>query len=118
MTSRFGRRVSPFTGRKELHKGVDIANRKGTAVLATANGVVSYAGKKGTMGNILVIDHGHGIVTRYAHLSKALKKRGEKVKRGDIVAQMGNSGRSTGPHLHYEVHLNGVPVNPAKYILN
>jgi murein DD-endopeptidase MepM/ murein hydrolase activator NlpD len=76
MTSRFGRRVSPFTGRKELHKGVDIANRKGTAVLATANGVVSYAGKKGTMGNILVIDHGHGIVTRYAHLSKALKKRG------------------------------------------
>jgi murein DD-endopeptidase MepM/ murein hydrolase activator NlpD len=117
-TSRFGRRVSPFTGRKELHKGVDIANREGTVILATANGVVSYAGKKGAMGNIMVIDHGHGIVTRYAHLSKSLKKRGEKVKRGDIIAQMGNSGRSTGPHLHYEVHLNGVPVNPAKYILN
>lgn len=118
MTSRFGRRVSPFTGRKELHKGVDIANRKGTAILATANGVVSYAGKKGTMGNIIVIDHGHGMVTRYAHLNKTLKTRGEKVKRGDIIAQMGNSGRSTGPHLHYEVHLNGVPVNPAKYFLN
>jgi len=117
-TSRFGRRISPFTGRKELHKGVDIANREGTAILATANGVVSYAGKKGAMGNIMVIDHGHGIVTRYAHLNKSLKKRGEKVKRGDIIAQMGDSGRSTGPHLHYEVHLNGVPVNPAKYILN
>ena len=118
MTSRFGYRVSPFTGRKEFHKGLDIANRKGTAILAPANGFVSYAGKKGPMGNVLVIDHGHGMITRYAHLSEALKKQGEKVKRGDIIAQMGNSGRSTGPHLHYEVHLNGVPVNPATYILN
>ncbi len=118
MTSRFGHRVSPFTGRKEFHKGLDIANRKGTAILATANGIVSYAGRKGPMGNVLVIDHGHGMITRYAHLSEALKKQGEKVKRGDIIAQMGNSGRSTGPHLHYEVHLNGVPVNPATYILN
>ena len=118
MTSRFGYRTSPFTGRKEFHKGMDIANRKGTAILATADGTVSFAGKKGAMGNIVVIDHGHGLVTRYAHLSKALKKRGESVRRGDIIAQMGNSGRSTGPHLHYEVQLNGVPVNPAKYILN
>ena len=118
MTSRFGHRVSPFTGRKEFHKGVDIANRKGTEILATADGIVSYAGKKGAMGHVLVIDHGHGMITRYAHLSEALKKRGEKVKRGDTIAQMGNSGRSTGPHLHYEVHLNGVPVNPATYILN
>jgi murein DD-endopeptidase MepM/ murein hydrolase activator NlpD len=118
MTSRFGHRVSPFTGRKEFHKGLDIANRKGTAILATANGIVSYAGKKGPMGTVVVIDHGHGMITRYAHLNEALKKQGEKVKRGDIIAQMGNSGRSTGPHLHYEVHLNGVPVNPATYILN
>lgn len=118
MTSRFGHRVSPFTGRKEFHKGLDIANREGTAILSTANGIVSYAGKKGPMGNVIVIDHGHGMITRYAHLSEALKKQGEKVKRGDIIAQMGNSGRSTGPHLHYEVHLNGVPVNPATYILN
>lgn len=118
MTSRFGHRISPFTGRKEFHKGVDIANREGTAILATANGIVSYAGKKGPMGNVIVIDHGHGMLTRYAHLNEALKKQGEKVKRGDIIAQMGNSGRSTGPHLHYEVHLNGVPVNPATYILN
>jgi murein DD-endopeptidase MepM/ murein hydrolase activator NlpD len=118
MTSSFGQRVSPFTGRKEFHKGVDIANRNGTAILATANGVVAFAGEKGTMGNVLVIDHGHGMITRYAHLSEFLKKQGAKVKRGDIIAQMGNSGRSTGPHLHYEVHLNGVPINPAQYILN
>jgi len=118
LSSRFGYRVSPFTDRKEFHKGVDIANHKGTAIMATANGVVTYVGKKGGMGNMVVIDHGHGMITRYAHLSQALKKRGETVKRGDIIAQMGSSGRSTGPHLHYEVHLNGVPVNPAKYILN
>jgi len=118
MTSRFGYRVSPFTGRKEFHKGVDIANRKGTAILATANGIVSFAGKKGPMGSVVVIDHGHGMITRYAHLSEAMKKQGDTVKRGDIIAQMGNSGRSTGPHLHYEVHLNGVPVNPVTYILN
>ncbi|WP_155321481.1 M23 family metallopeptidase [Desulfosarcina ovata] len=118
VTSRFGYRTSPFTGRKELHKGMDIANRKGTAIMATADGVVSFVGNKNSMGKMVVIDHGHGMVTRYAHLSKTLKKSGERVKRGDIIAQMGSSGRSTGPHLHYEVQLNGVPVNPAKYILN
>jgi murein DD-endopeptidase MepM/ murein hydrolase activator NlpD len=118
MTSRFGHRVSPFTGKQEFHKGVDIAHRHGTTILATADGIVSFVGKKGSMGNVVVIDHGHGMITRYAHLNKSLKKRGEEVKRGDIIAQMGNSGRSTGPHLHYEVHLNGVPVNPTQYILN
>jgi murein DD-endopeptidase MepM/ murein hydrolase activator NlpD len=118
MTSRFGYRTSPFTGRREFHKGVDIANRKGTAIVATADGVVTFVGKKNNMGRVVVIDHGHGIITRYAHLSDTLKRRGDKVKRGNIIAQMGNTGRSTGPHLHYEVHLNGVPVNPEKYILN
>jgi murein DD-endopeptidase MepM/ murein hydrolase activator NlpD len=118
MTSRFGYRTSPFTGRKEFHKGVDIANRKGTAIVATADGEVTFVGKKNNLGKVVVIDHGHGMVTRYAHLSDTLKKRGDKVKRGDIIAQMGNTGRSTGSHLHYEVHLNGVPINPEKYILN
>jgi len=118
LTSRFGYRTSPFTGRKEFHKGLDIASRKGTEILATADGIVSFTGKKGAMGNMVVIDHGHGLVTRYAHLSETMKERGEAVKRGDVIARMGSSGRSTGPHLHYEVHLNGVPVNPAKYILN
>ena len=118
MTSRFGYRTSPFTGRKEFHKGVDIANRKGTAIVATADGEVTFVGKKNNLGKVVVIDHGHGLVTRFAHLSDTLKKRGDKVKRGDIIAQMGNTGRSTGSHLHYEVHLNGVPINPEKYILN
>jgi murein DD-endopeptidase MepM/ murein hydrolase activator NlpD len=118
VTSRFGYRESPFTGRRELHKGLDISNRKGTPIMATADGVVSFADKKGLYGLTMIIDHGHGLKTRYAHLNKLLKKKGESVKRGDVIAQMGSTGRSTGPHLHYEVRLNGVPVNPAKYILN
>lgn len=118
ISSPFGKRSSPFTGRKEFHKGLDIANHKGTSILATANGVIIFAGQKRNMGNVLVIDHGHGIITRYAHLDEMLKKRGDKVKRGDIIGHMGSTGRSTGPHLHYEVRLNGVPVNPQKYILN
>jgi murein DD-endopeptidase MepM/ murein hydrolase activator NlpD len=118
MTSRFGYRNSPFTGRKELHKGLDIANREGTKIIAPADGIVKSAGRKGLLGKAMDIDHGHGMITRYGHLKAILKKRGEPVKRGDIIAEMGDTGRSTGPHLHYEVHLNGVPVNPAKYILN
>ena len=118
MSSRFGYRISPFTEKKEFHKGVDIANRMGTPIIATADGVVTFVGAKGQLGTIIVIDHGHGVTTRFAHLDKTLKTRGERVQRGDLIAQMGNSGRSTGPHLHYEVHLNGVPVNPEKYIMN
>jgi len=117
-TSRFGYRISPFTGRREFHKGFDIANRKGTPIIATANGTVTFTGKKGSYGNIVVIDHGHGMVTRYGHNDKILVKRNDKVKRGDTIALVGNTGRSTGPHVHYEVHLNGIPVNPEKYILN
>ncbi len=117
-TSRFGYRISPFTGRREFHKGFDIANRKGTPIIATANGTVTSAGKKGSYGYMVVIDHGHGMVTRYGHNSKNLVKKNDKVKRGDTIALVGNTGRSTGPHVHYEVHLNGIPVNPEKYILN
>lgn len=118
MTSNFGYRISPFTGRREFHKGFDIANRKGTPIVATADGVVSFVGGKGLLGNTVVIDHGHGMVTRYGHLDKLAAKRGKAVKRGDKIATMGNTGRSTGPHVHYEIHLNGIPVNPEKYILN
>ena len=118
VTSRFGRRISPFTGKPEFHKGLDIAARKGTAIVATADGVVTYVGYKGQLGKVVVIDHGYGMVTRYGHLSKALKKKGERVKRGEKIALIGSTGRSTGPHLHYEVKLNGLPVNPEKYILN
>ena len=118
VTSRFGYRKSPFTDRRELHKGLDIASRKGTHIMATADGVVTFAGKKGLLGLTIVIDHGHGMKTRYGHNHKLLKKRGDKVKRWEPIALMGSTGRSTGPHTHYEVHLNGIPVNPEKYILN
>ena len=118
ISSKFGRRLSPFTGLSEFHKGLDIATRSGSPVLATANGVVTFSGTKGLFGKMIIIDHGHGMVSRYAHASKLLKKRGETVKRGETISLVGNTGRSTGSHLHYEVHLNGIPVNPERYILN
>jgi murein DD-endopeptidase MepM/ murein hydrolase activator NlpD len=118
ITSTFALRQSPFTGKREFHKGLDIANQMGTPIIATADGVVSFLGEDGPLGELLVIDHGYGLVTRYAHVQKGIKKYGERVKRGEVIALMGNSGRSTGPHLHYEVRLHGVPVNPEKYILN
>jgi murein DD-endopeptidase MepM/ murein hydrolase activator NlpD len=116
-TSKFGYRISPFTGRREFHKGFDISARKGTKIVATADGVVTFTGKKGLLGKCIIINHGHGMVTRYAHCDKFLKKRGDKVKRWEPIATVGNTGRSTGPHVHYEVHLNGIPVNPEKYMV-
>jgi murein DD-endopeptidase MepM/ murein hydrolase activator NlpD len=118
ITSRFGFRVSPFTGQREFHQGFDISSRKGTPILAAADGIVIFAGNKGLLGKTIIIDHGHGMVTRYGHCQKFLKKRGEKIKRWEPIALVGNTGRSTGPHVHYEVRLNGIPVNPDKYILN
>ena len=118
VTSRFGKRASPFTGRPEFHPALDIAGDLSTPILATGNGTVSFSGKKWLLGNVIVIDHGYGMFTRYAHCEILLKKPGDTVKRGDIIAHMGNTGRSTGPHVHYEVRLNGVPVNPERYILN
>jgi len=117
-TSGFGYRKSPFTGLREFHKGLDIANRQGTSVIATADGIVSYTGYKGLLGKTLVIDHGHGMMTRYGHAHEILVETGDVVKRGDKIATIGSTGRSTGPHLHYEVLLNGIRVNPDKYILN
>lgn len=118
ISSGFGYRTSPFTGRREFHRGLDIASREGTPVVAPADGVVTFAGRKGGLGNLVVIDHGYGKVTRFAHLKKWLVRRGAHVKRGDKLGLVGNTGRSTAPHLHYEVHVNGLPVNPLKYILN
>jgi len=117
-TSGFGYRKSPFTGLREFHKGLDIANRQGTPIIATADGIVSYTGYKGLLGKTLVIDHGHGMMTRYGHAHEILVETGDVVKRGDKIATIGSTGRSTGPHLHYEVLLNGIRVNPDKYILN
>ena len=118
LSSGFGYRISPFTGLREFHKGLDISGHKGTEIIATADVIVTFVGRNGSYGKMIKIDHGHGMVTRFGHIQKALKKRGEAVKRGDVIALMGNTGRSTGPHLHYEVFLNGLPVNPKKYILH
>lgn len=117
-SSRFDWRTSPFTNQREFHKGFDIAAREGTPILATASGVVIFAGPKGPLGKTIVIDHGHGLTTLYGHCSKILKQPGERVSRWDTIALVGNSGTSTGSHVHYEVQLHGVPVNPENYFLN
>ncbi len=118
-TSRgFGMKYDPFTGMKQMHRGIDIANRVGTPIMASADGRVTMVGKNGGMGKTVVIDHGYGFVTRYAHLSEYKVKRGQRVKRGDLIALMGSTGYSTGPHLHYEVLRNGKSLNPADFILN
>ena len=118
ITSKFGYRKSPFTGLRSFHSGLDIANKTGTEIIATANGKVSYASRKMYFGNLVVIDHGYGKVTRYGHLKKILVKQGQQVKRGEVIALLGNTGQSTGPHVHYEVVINGLPIDPLKYILN
>ncbi len=118
LTSTFGYRSSPFTGRRELHKGLDIATRSGTPIIAPADGLVVFAGREGGFGNMIIVDHGYGITTRYGHNSSLEAKLGQKIKRGDVIARVGNTGRSTGPHVHYEVAVNGVSVNPSRYILN
>lgn len=118
ITSRFAYRKSPFTGRREFHHGLDIAASKDTPVMSSADGKVIFCGSKGGLGKAVIIDHGRGIVTRYGHLNKLKKKKGDSVKREDIIGTVGNTGQSTGPHLHYEIRVNGVPVNPEKYILN
>ncbi len=115
ITSKFGYRRSEFSGKKEYHKGCDIGAPKGTPIMASADGVVKFSGRRSSFGNVIVIDHGYGYRTYYAHIYKLLKKKGDRVKKGDVIALVGNTGRSTGPHVHYEVHKNGIPVNPAKY---
>jgi len=118
ITSGFGFRTNPFTGLTQMHEGMDISNRVGTVVVAPADGIVSDVGNDLVVGKIMVLSHGFGMTSRYAHLSKALVKIGQKVKRGDKIAEVGMTGKTTGPHLHYEVRLNGIPVNPMRYILN
>lgn len=117
VTSTFGLRTSPFTGSKRMHDGMDIATRLGNPVVSTADGVVLYAGVKSGYGKVVILDHGYGLGTRYGHLSKIEVSAGEEVTRGQTIARVGNTGRSTGPHLHYEVRLAGAPVNPSRYIL-
>jgi murein DD-endopeptidase MepM/ murein hydrolase activator NlpD len=117
-TSGFGYRTSPFTGNREHHRGLDIAGRSGTAVKAPSDGKVVYVGRKRALGNTVVIRHGYSIETIYGHLSEVLVKPGQKVERGEMIARMGSTGRSTGPHLHYQVEVNKKAVNPRNYILD
>ena len=118
LSSRFGSRTSPITGVVTRHQGLDIANRIGTPIIAPAKGVVTFAGWDGAYGNAVVIDHGNNLSTRYAHMNKFVVEEGQTVMRGDLIGHVGNTGRSTGPHLHYEVRVGGVPVDPMRYILN
>ncbi len=114
ITSYFGMRKSPITGLRTIHEGLDIAANTGTPIYATADGVVSMVAYSPSYGKTLQIDHGYGYRTIFAHNSKILVQSGQRVKRGDMIAKVGNTGRSTGSHLHYELRLNGVPIDPRK----
>jgi hypothetical protein len=118
LTSRFGNRISPFTSGRQFHAGIDIAGALGTDVIAPARGRVAFAGTRGPLGRTVVIDHGFGVRTIYGHVNETFVKRGHEVERGQVVASLGNSGRSTGPHLHYVVEVKGKTVNPLDYIFD
>ncbi|MGE3262888.1 MAG: peptidoglycan DD-metalloendopeptidase family protein [Bacteriovoracia bacterium] len=116
-TSGFGTRDSPFTGKPNMHEGLDIANHVGSPIVAPAAGIVTYSGPRAGYGSLVTIDHGYGIQTQFGHISRTYVKVGDRVKRGHKIAAVGNTGRSTGPHVHYEVRVNGIPINPQFYIL-
>ena len=116
ISSYFGKRKDPFTGKTAFHSGIDLAGKKGSDIVAAADGIVTWSGKRWAYGQMVEIDHGKGITTRYAHNDSHDVKVGELVKKGQVIAKMGSSGRSTGPHLHFEVRKNGKAVNPLKYI--
>ena len=116
ISSRFGRRTDPFTGHATHHKGVDYAGREGSDVLAVADGIVSMSRRYGGFGNIVAINHGQGFVTRYAHNKENLVKVGQRVRRGDVIALLGTTGRATGPNLHFEVLQDGQPIDPVRLI--
>jgi murein DD-endopeptidase MepM/ murein hydrolase activator NlpD len=116
ITGSFGERIDPFNGEGAFHSGVDISAGYGQPVIAPADGVVVFADLMGGYGRAIVLDHGHGITTRYGHLANFAVISGQRVQRGDTLGYIGLSGRSTGPHLHYEVRINDTPVNPHKYL--
>jgi len=116
LSSYYGKRTDPFSGRQEMHKGIDFAGKMGSDILATAAGVVTWAGKRYGYGQLVEINHGNDLVTRYGHAREILVKVGDRVEPGQKVALMGSSGRSTGPHVHYEVLKNGKQINPTKYV--
>ncbi len=116
LSSRYGKRSDPFTGKQDFHKGLDFAGKKGSDVLAVGDGVVSWSGRRSGYGKMIEINHGNGYVTRYGHNQRHLVTAGDTVKKGQQIAMMGSSGRSTGPHVHFEVLHNGERVDPARFI--
>ncbi len=116
ISSYFGYRTDPFNGRIAHHDGIDIAGKEGSEVIAVASGVVTWAGPRYGYGNLVEINHGNGYVTRYGHNKEIVVKVGDTVKKGDTIAKMGSTGRSTGPHVHFEVHRNGKVVDPIRYV--
>jgi len=116
LSSYFGMRADPFSGKQEMHKGLDFAGKMGAKIVAVASGVVSWAGPRYGYGNLVEINHGNGISTRYGHARDVLVKVGDKIKKGDVVALMGSTGRSTGPHVHFEVRKNDKAVDPLFYV--
>ena len=116
ISSYFGKRTSPFTGKTETHRGVDFAGKSGNDVVSVAGGVVTKAGEKGAYGYLVEIDHGNGYVTRYGHNQMVLVGVGEAIKRGQVIAKLGSTGRSTGPHVHFEVLKDGVRIDPMKFV--
>ncbi|MCP4472934.1 MAG: M23 family metallopeptidase [Gammaproteobacteria bacterium] len=116
LSSYFGMRTHPLSGRREMHKGIDFAGKMGGPVIAVAKGVVTYSGKRYSYGNMIEIAHGNGYSTRYAHNSRLLVSVGDTVEKGFQIAEIGSSGRSTGPHVHFEVLKNGTEVNPVRFI--
>jgi murein DD-endopeptidase MepM/ murein hydrolase activator NlpD len=117
MGNGYGWRRDPFTGMRDFHEGLDVVAPVGTKVIAPADGIVTRVGVSGGFGNSVLISHGYGIITRYGHLSASNVRVGQRVKRGDVIATVGTTGRSTGPHLHYEVLVHQRNVDPVKYIL-
>ncbi len=116
ITAGFGQRLDPFTGEGTFHAGVDIAAPAGTLVRAAADGILFHAGPEAAYGNEILIDHGYGVATKYGHLARTLVVIGQEVKRGQVIGTVGMTGRTTGPHLHYEVLIHDTPVNPSKYL--
>jgi murein DD-endopeptidase MepM/ murein hydrolase activator NlpD len=116
LNSRFGMRQSPWTGESEFHRGLDISAQRGTPVRAPASGVVAFAGNGGEYGNTVILDHGRDLRSLYGHLQEIKVKNGERIERGDVIALTGNTGRTSGPHLHYEIQVHGQAVDPRQFL--
>ncbi|MBL4638591.1 MAG: M23 family metallopeptidase, partial [Proteobacteria bacterium] len=116
ISSYYGKRIDPFTGKKAFHKGLDLAGKAGSGIHTVADGMVTWIGKRSGYGALVEVDHGNGYVTRYAHNKTIKVKVGDKVNKGQVIALMGSTGRSTGPHVHFEILRDGKNINPYNFV--